>query len=310
MLFSQNTLSTAITQFGYAYEQGFHAGHLKYIFSGWYPVIELSADLNDRMAQAYKVEKNTEDQWVSIHDALNNSSIRASANIYIPFNLRSKGWVRGLIPRLYLSWRNDKYHARESESYNYYSALQAGVQYYQYRPMTPRNIFPRLGFGLSVQAVASPWMKEAFGSALYTMAYAYLPGLTANQGIRVRATLQKQWNQGKMYYLSNIASWPRGYDDKASQQYIGFSFDYAIPIWLGDISLGNLAYLKRLQINPFADWGQNRNPRGTEQLYSFGADLLLEFHALKIGSPISAGVRSILKADGTPAFQMLFNITI
>jgi len=310
LLLSQNTLSTAVTQLGYAYRDGFHAGHLKYLYSGWYPVIELSATINDRKAEAYRVERNSENQWVSKYDILDSPSLRASLNMYIPFNLRSRGWVRGIIPRVYLSFRNDQYYLREKEIFNYRTSLQAGVQYYQYRPLTIRNIYPRWGFGLSVQTLSAPWTGEAFGTQLYTMAYGYLPGIVANQGIRLRAVGQKQWTEGKMYYLSNIAAWPRGYSHQASQEYVGFSLDYAIPVWLGDTSLGDAFYFKRLQLIPFIDWAQNKNHRGNEKFFSVGADFLLQFHFLKIGAPISAGVRSIVKADGTTAFQMLLDVAI
>jgi hypothetical protein len=310
MLFSQNTLSTAVTQLGYAYRDGFHAGHLKFTYRGWYPVFELATDINDRRAEAFKVKSDENNQLSSKRDTLGNPSLRMSANIYIPFNLRGRGWVRGFIPRLYLSFRNDQYFATKNERFDYYTALQAGIQYYQYRPMTMRNIYPRWGFGLSLQAASAPWMREAFGSEFYATAYGYIPGITANQGLRLKVAGQRQWTEGKQYYLSNLAAWPRGYNTQASQEYVSFSVDYAIPIWLGDKSLGNAFYFKRLQINPFVDWAQNKNHRGTEQLYSVGADLLLQFHFLKIGSPISAGVRSIVKADGTTAFQMLFDIAM
>ena len=310
MVFSQNTLSTAVTQLGYAYQNGFHAGHLKFIYRGWYPVIELAGDVNDRKANVYKVIKNDDDQWTASYSVSENPSLRASLNLYIPFNLTSGGWVRGFIPKLYLSLRNDRFYLRGEERYDYYSFLQAGMQYYQYRHMTARNIFPRWGFGVSLQAVSVPWMRQAYGSELYTMGYVYLPGVIQGQGIRLKASVQRQWNDGKLYYLSGLASWPRGYNQRASHEYVGLSFDYAVPIWLGDISLGSVLYFKRLQINPFADWAQSKNHLGTERLYSVGADFLLQFHFLRIGSLISAGVRSAYKADGSASFQMLFDVAI
>ena len=310
MIFSQNTLSTAVAHIGYAYHNGFHAGHLKFTYRGWYPVIELSGDLNDRKAIAYKVETDTSNTLKSKVVDLENSSFRASANIYIPFNLRSRGWVRGLIPRLLFSFRNDQYFSPNREAFDYYTSLQAGIQYYQYRSLTIRNIFPRWGFGVSLQTLSVPWMQDAFGSELYLMAYGYIPGIAANQGIRIRATAQRQWSEGKLYYLSNVASWPRGYDNQISEEFYGLSIDYAIPVWLHDKSIGGLIYFKRLQFIPFVDYAQNRNHRGTDQLLSAGADLLLQFHVLRIGSPISAGVRSIVNKEGTPRFEMLFNIAI
>jgi hypothetical protein len=84
--------------------------------------------------------------------------------------------------------------------------------------------------------------------------------------------------------------------------------DYAIPIWLGDVSVGSLLYLKRLQVIPFFDWAQINTDHN--KIYCMGTDLLVDFHTLRIGGPISAGVRALLKADGQWAFQALFSVSV
>lgn len=310
VLFSQNTLSTAITQLGYAYRNGYHAGHLKFTWQGWYPVIELAADINDRKAGQYKVEKTEDNKNQSTYTVLDHPSFRASANIYIPFNLRSRGWVRGLIPRIHFSFRNDQFFSPEKEVFQNYMALQAGIQYYQYRSMALRNIYPRWGVGTSIQTASAPWNNHVFGSELYAMVYGYLPGLFVNQGLKLKAAWQRQWIEGRLYYLSNLAALPRGYSNLPSQKYMGFSADYAIPVWLGDIHLGGLAYFKRLQIIPFFDWAKNMNHQGTQYLYSLGTDLLLDMHVLRIGAPISAGIRTLFKGDGKAVVEALFSIKV
>ena len=309
-LLSQNTLSTAVTQLGYAYRDGFHSGHLKFIWRGWYPVIEFTGVVNDRNAGQYKVEKSEDDKSESIYTALGNSSLRAAANVYIPFNLRSRGWVRGLIPRVYLSYRNDQYFSPQKEVFQNYWALQTGVQYYQYRQLTLYNIFPRLGFGISVQAAAAPWNHKTFGTEFYGLVYGYVPGLAPNQGLRIKAAWQHHRIESGQYFLSNLAAWPRGYESTGSEQFVCLSADYAIPVWLGDVSLGPVLYLKRLQVIPFFDWAQNRIRQATEQLYSGGVDLLVDCHVLRIGGPISAGVRSLVREDGKAVVQALFSVNI
>ena len=81
--------------------------------------------------------------------------------------------------------------------------------------------------------------------------------------------------------------------------------DYAIPIYLGDVSIGPLAYLKQLQIIPFFDyarvdfyrrWGgmmgfYSGSHYQWESRYSFGADVMLQCHLLRIGFPMYIGVR-------------------
>ncbi|MCL2738742.1 MAG: hypothetical protein FWE30_04775 [Bacteroidales bacterium] len=310
LLLSQNTLSTAIGQLGYSYRNGFHTGHLKFTYQGWYPVIELSAHLNERKAMEYKRERGEDNRWYSANSVLDKPYYRMSADIYIPFNLQGGGWVRGLLPRAYLSMRNDRYYSIEKSSFNHYATLQAGVQYYQYRPMAMRSIFPRWGFGLSAYSISAPSMGDVFGTGMFAQAFGYFPGLFANQGLRLRAIWQQQWIEGKLYYLPGLAVWPRGYPSRASQKHTGFTADYAVPVWLGDLSLGRILYLKRLQLIPFADWAKIQHSEKTEAFYSVGADVLFDVHAFRIGSPISAGFRSAFRADGVAVFEMLFSVKV
>ena len=310
LVLSQNTLSTAISQFGYSYRNGFHAGHLKFTYQGWYPVIELSAHLNERKANRVSMEKREDNRWHSVRDTLDNPNFSMSANVYIPFSFQGGGWIRGFIPRVHLIYRNDRYYSLEKSSFTPYATLQSGIQYYQYRPMALRNIYPRWGFGLSAYWVTALGMGDVFGTEFFAQVYAYLPGLFVNQGLRLKAVWQRQWTDGKLYYLSNLASWPRGYSNQPSEKYTGISADYAIPIWLGDWSLGRILYLKRLQLIPFADWAKNQKGKVTERVYSAGADVLVDFHAFRIGSPICAGFRSAFRADGSPVFEMLFSVKV
>jgi hypothetical protein len=65
-----------------------------------------------------------------------------------------------------------------------------------------------------------------------------------------------------------------------------------------------------LQIIPFFFFFQNKNYITTKQLWSAGTDLLLDVHFLRIGGPVSAGMRSLIRDDGKAVFQALFSVTI
>ena len=305
-LFSQNTLSTAVTQLGYAIQNGLHAAHFKFSYSGWYPVIELSADANDRKAEEFGVISVQGSGPKAYQLVRGNASLRGSLNVYIPFNLSSGGWIRGFIPRTQFTLRNDLY-ADAMNQLRPYGSLQAGMQYYQYRPMAANNIYPRWGFGLSFQTLSSPGNK-AFGSEASALIYAYAPGFLPNHGLRLRAHLQQQW-LGR-YYHSNLSPFPRGYQNIASESYMGLSADYAFPIWLDDFNLGPFLYLKRMRIIPFSDWGYNKNHLGHQILFSAGSDALLDFHAFRLNTLFSAGLRTAFTANGHVAWSFLFNIAI
>ena len=95
-------------------------------------------------------------------------------------------------------------------------------------------------------------------------------------------------------YLSSLSVLPRGYTGyNFDETYGSVSADYAVPIYLGDVSLGSFMYLKRLQIIPFGDYavGAAHGSSALSTYYSYGADLKLDFMIFRLNFPLSAGLR-------------------
>jgi hypothetical protein len=110
---------------------------------------------------------------------------------------------------------------------------------------------------------------------------------------------------------------PRGFSNIVLMDYAKFTADYAIPIYLGDVSWPWLYYLKRLQIIPFGDFAINRaswhpqngiiKPIEHKYLYSYGVDVLVNAHILRIGSELSFGFRYARTSLGTNHWSALFS---
>ena len=61
------------------------------------------------------------------------------------------------------------------------------------------------------------------------------------------------------------------------------SLDYAIPIWLGDVSIPGVLYLMRMQLIPFADVALDRSPAGDFKYYgSAGTDMMFHFQVVSL----------------------------
>lgn len=298
---SQNTLGTAVTQLGYEYHDHRHTGHVNFNYSGWYPVIELTADFND-------------------HSLLNKGegkpmSIDASANIYIPWNFSKGGWNRGLVPYFKTEYCNDGI-------YN----LTYGARWYSMLAKSKRQLSPRLGIGIEYDGrkVFNPLGTRDLS---YLYAYGYLPGITRDQTLKLSVAHQHQWNRDEgqtIYFLNNNASMPRGYKSSALSDYTKFTADYGIFVYLGDVTWPWLYYLHRAQIVPFFDFAINRPQtallpdKGTgstsagsitqtpQYLYSYGADILIGGHFFRIGSEINIGLRYARTAEGRNSFGVIF----
>ena len=109
--------------------------------------------------------------------------------------------------------------------------------------------------------------------------------------------MQQQYVKGKNYYTGNMVSMPRGFKEQMyGEKYCMATADYAFPIYMGDILLWKLAYLKRMQIIPYADFAllskgaTYRNLQKTA-LYSYGGAILFDICPFLFGVDISIGVR-------------------
>ena len=114
---AQNLMNTSQITLGYSYRRGFHAGHLKWKYAGLYPVFEVSLDVNDRHSCSnLLVDSPKKVRRVENHSPFVNLNISA----YIPFNLSSGGWTRGLIPQVTYLFTNDRYYSYTFHDRDYF----------------------------------------------------------------------------------------------------------------------------------------------------------------------------------------------
>ncbi len=299
-LYSQNTLGTMRAMFGYAYNdkkgglgksKNLHSAHATINWSGWYPVIEGSAHFNDKVM--YKKGRY---------------SFRSSLSAYIPLTWEADGWVRGITPALSWSFKNNQLVTEGTDliQVNRHQA-NLSLAIYKTQSVAKAQVYPRWGIGGRVAASLSPEGAPYFGSLFSAYVYGYTPGLALNQGLRLSVAFQRQMADKRKYWLDNHLDTPRGFtEDMYGRNMFRATADYAIPLYLGDISIGPIAYLQQLQIIPFVDYSRIDflRPYGGgamgfytgshyqwEDRYSFGGDIMLKGHFFRIGFPMYIGVR-------------------
>ena len=327
-IYSQNTLGTAITMLGYSYreggsnDKGVHAGHFKFTYSGFYPVIELSADLNNE--QRYKTSFKYDSYGKILHQNRNKISspyLEAELRSYLPLTFDSHGWQRGIIPQISYKLENNLFYS--GDKYIQYDQLRFILQGYVMRPVAKAAVYPRYGAGIIARSSLSPSGFNFYSPLASIKAYFYLPGLFSTHGIKVTAEYQRQFTEGRTYYIKNLINMPPGYDNDITADHLSnIGVSYALPLYLNDIDLGFFAYLQRVQLIPFADYGRYKKRRVensgniTGNLYSFGSDFLVDGHFFRIGAPMSIGFRyARLKYDplyknSKNHFALLFNISL
>ena len=326
-VYSQNTLGTAISMLGYSYHDGLHGGHLKFKYSGLFPVLQVSADVNGDEKYNTSIVRDGEGVK-SVRSLASGPLVELGGLAYIPLTFNSHGWQRGLTPQIRWDFNNNGYYDSGKKGFIYMNSVTSGLQFYVMRDRAYSGIFPRWGFGGVAKMRHAVDGGENFGSAASLYMYGYFPGFLATHGIKVAAGAQRQYVDGKNYYLGNMVSMPRGYKESiyGEQYYLG-TLEYAFPVYLGDISIWRLAYLKRMQVIPFADYAISRKrvnapaaPSGIEMrntsLYSCGADMLVDLAPFILGFECSVGVRYSYNGNNGAhpgagnAFQMLFSVSL
>lgn len=320
--YSQNTLGTAVTMLGYSYHDNLHAGHFKFKYSGLYPVFQISADVNADERFSTKIERDSTG-LKSVAQKISSPLVELGATMYLPLNLSSHGWQRSLIPQISWEYNNNEYYSYEKRDYIKTNMVAGALQYTQMKGISQSEIFPEWGFGILGKVRGVIDAGENFGTQSSLHLYGYIPGFWKTHGVKLAVSGQKQNVDGKNYYLGNMVNMPRGYKDNVyGEQYFMGSFDYALPIYLGDVTFAKLLYLKRLQLIPFVDYAINKKNISNEKmlntsLYSYGLAAMVDFNIFSIaGLNLSAGVRYSINGNngGIPvnknSFQVVFSTAL
>jgi len=307
--FFQNTLGTLSGQIGAAIhpdpdkDEGWRgAFHAKASYNGRYPVIEAKVDVGDRRARQYNY---TELYRGDKMGRLYTSNLRdkpyftSSLRIYVPLSSRKGGILYGFIPQVKYTFSNNVYSLNPVK-YEYSSLLDgsallqikgaqtppqnvfmqqisASARGYVMMPTARSQTYPRWGIGLEGGVSLRPWTLQHFRPAVYGYTYAYLPGFWRTQGLKLTGTLQHQLGEALFGDLS-VAVLPRGFDS-SSNSYISNNYrtqwritaDYAIPIFVGDLDVPALGYIRNFLLTPHGDFmGLGKK----DFLWSAGADLV------------------------------------
>ena len=324
----QNDLSTAVGEFGYsAHKDPYnkakwrHSGHIKFTYTGLYPVIETSIDFNDRALRQYNITTFKEDTggYTELRSReLDSPYFQGNIAVYIPFKFTDGGWNSGFIPKVSYTFTNDRFNT----SLVMMSAENGGIAGYptfvgnsegknilrQYLStsvrgytmlLTPNSaVFPRWGIGLELGSYLNLGLGKYISPAGYAYAYGYIPGFTREQGIKLTALHQQKLSSNTPYGQSVVNVLPRGLQKETAlmsslsitnPSMTKVSIDYAAPIFIGNPVLGiNIFAIKRLVLTPSFDCMFFGKKAG---LWSASMDVVLDFESIAtLVFPVSLGI--------------------
>lgn len=297
----QNDLGTGFGFIGYSlHKDPFeknkwrHSGHLKYTYTGFFPVLEIQADFNDFESHDYQlVHTNDKKRHLFHHERTMRSTpgLFLKFTTYVPLNFSSGGLSRGLVPRLSYRLSSNRFidgivmKFKDSDGKDLpeltkvegsgktapFQSLNMSLRGYLLRAKAPSQVFPSLGFGAELGLHTFPGHMESYPGIAYLYLYGYLPGLGWNQGMKLTTSLQSGilFKAGAVigpYFEKNaLSTVPRGFVNSTLSPMMEMcgaarlraTFDYAIPLLpLGWSFLSPAAYLKNAVLTPFVDYSR------------------------------------------------------
>ncbi len=312
-LVSQNRLSTAVSQVGYEYRNGYHIFHSGIKMKGRYPVLNLYFDYGG------EPDIILMDEGDSILAFPNN--MKFTAQTYIPLRFNTGKFNTIVQPRIEYNYRRDIQYVSQEDNY------RAGAHYVYYTIYASsylrrgtREILPRFGFSASADYYHAPFNNQVFGSVSKYGFTGYIPGLLKHQTIKVTLNYQKQHPVNRTHpAFINLMSLPRGVKGIFGAELTRYSVDYVFPFLYPDLELGPFFYIKRFRGAFWADYMSGKNviiddphPHYENRNYTTtGFDMVVDMNLLRIPFPVSVGGRVILEPQtGQYRFEWIYSVDI
>ena len=345
----QNDLGTAWGTVGYSAHpdadkpsEWRHSGHVQFTYTGLYPVLEAGFDLYDKGTGQYGFQRRLYDDRIGY--AASRMDVRGPSwtghlTAYIPFRHSRSGFQRGWVPQVSWSISNNTFDngttelkmiedfAREGSHAALVGirpgdnvlmqTLRSSVRGYMMLPTADSQVYPRWGIGAEAGASVRPGLSKIYTPLAYAYLYGYVPGFTRTQGLRLTALAQVQLPMGAPFGENTVQVMPRGFTSaegravaRASAGQLRLTADYALPIYVGDISwFSPVAYIRNFLLIPHVDWtgfqiGKSGKDARNTCLLSAGADFTVELGNLAwVPYPCSLGVSASWL--GGPYFKTL-----
>ena len=309
-LFSQNKLSTLITQFSYYYKDHTHYIEPRFSIQGLYPVIEISALFASKPSVYFWQENLNRPNDLKPYFSF-------AIETYLPLQLTRNKYYRYLQPKISYRYINRYYYTRDLGVQRGYNYLEANIYASNLLKQSHRDIQPRFGQIVYLafnQPIINPELFTHIAVGQYIQ---YLPGILRHHGIRLIVSYEDH-EESKVPILNSRITPPRGYDPYMDYfNNLRGVLEYTFPVLYPDLSLGPLAYIKRIHSTLYYDAANIRYPQrinnsdiiSEDYFSSIGIILYSEIHFLRFFMPFQPAFR-ISYLPEKQNFDMGFTITV
>jgi hypothetical protein len=297
-LASQDVLSTTFVTANYQLKDQNGFGHFNSTISyqALYPVFDLSYD----KGRDYSYYRTSDKKY----HRYNYDDNKLSAAMRLPLKFNSGPTYFGIEPQIKTSVEQmtpDAGYPKglvsgafNSMDYQFYS--------YIYRKYGQRDLEPRLGVSTFFGYRNTPFGGLSAGNIFAFEGYVYLPGILDHDGFKVYIAYQER-KAGVMVF-GDMINYPRGNPTPATNDESTLSFNYKVPLLYPDLSLGPVAYIKRIKANFFYDTTLKNVIAGR------GVELTADMHFFRFMFPFEVGIQVVQPNGGGILTKALVSINL
>jgi hypothetical protein len=287
---SQNVLGSMIAGAGYSYDVNEKTGkvYADLSYRGLYPAFDALFSYGGR--SSYYIRSSTGE-----HIPFRWNEINFTGTVSIPWNFSHGKYYRYITPAVGISLI-DAIHTSETPA-NFTSGLVTSMNYQlsfsNYLRSVARDMYPKWGQVTQFNFRNSPFQGNGMGSIIAFQADLYFPGLFRHHSFWIYGGIQQNKpDPNSNYVFSDYVKYPRGYSGGEDENLFSVEFNYKLPLFCPDWSIGSLLYLKRFKLNLFYDYAEGSGTGYLNVYRSTGAELTVDLHILRFLFPFDLGVRA------------------
>jgi hypothetical protein len=260
-----------------------------------FPVIDLDFDYGHRRASALYHGKPLEYSWMETN---------TSSGVNLPLRMHRNGWWRSITPavKYSMTWLDMDQDSPLEFRTDEFTTLEYKIYASNQTRAAERELFPRWAQSVELNYRHGSRKPDSAGNITATEASLYFPGMLRHHSINLYAGYQLR-DEGN-YAYSGYVNYPRGLDAHYDTELFSISASYALPLLHPDLSLGPVAYIKRLKARFYYDHATGITGSTRQDYASVTADLTAYMHILRFVAPFELGLRT---SYDTSSREFVFN---
>ncbi|MDP4290311.1 MAG: hypothetical protein Q8908_04450 [Bacteroidota bacterium] len=300
-LMSQDVLSTMFVTLQQQFRDanGFARTSAAVSYQALYPIFDISVE-RGKNTSAYRYSND-----LTLYPYVYDETIYSAA-VKMPLKFSVGPTNFGIQPLMRASLKDmvpDLSSPLKSQLSNKMTTLEYQLYSFVYRKYGLRDLAPRWGLVNNFVYGTTPSTGVQSGTILAIEETAYLPGILHHDGFRIYMGYQDR-QKGSTGSFDNIIIFPRGNSVPLTDNEVSLSFNYALPLLYPDISLGPVAYIKRIKGNFFYDTTL-KNVIGGK-----GVELTADVHLLRFVFPFELGIQYVMANNGSITVSPLISINL